>query len=61
MDAEQFDVIVKKMDLINTNLVSIIKSFKTLSTDVELSKTYLRKLSKQDNSTTVYNDVSNKK
>jgi len=53
MDQNQFDALMNKLNMINANLLNIVNVLKTISNDTEMTKVSLKRMSKQDHSTTV--------
>ena len=53
MEQNQFDTLINKLNMINANLLNMINVLKTISNDTEMTKVSLKRMSKQDHSTTV--------
>jgi hypothetical protein len=59
MKQEEYNVIIERLDEVNKNLktlIGLLGPLKVISDDVEISKILLKKINKQDNSSTIYTD-----
>ena len=59
MKQEEYNGITRRLDEMNKNLktlIGLLGPLKVISDDVEISKILLKKINKQDNSSTIYTD-----
>ena len=59
MKPEEYSEIAKRLDEVNKNLkilIGLLGPLKVISDDIEISKILLKRINKQDNSSTIYTD-----